>query len=40
MTNPKISIRHLYKIFGDDPQGALHHAQSGMHKAELLAAHR
>ena len=39
MTNPKISIRHLYKIFGDDPQGALHHAQSGMHKAELLEQH-
>ena len=40
MTNPKISIRHLYKIFGDDPQRALQHAKSGMHKAELLEHHR
>ncbi|SLN31864.1 Glycine betaine/L-proline transport ATP-binding protein ProV [Roseivivax jejudonensis] len=40
MADPKISIRNLYKIFGDDPQAALTHAKAGMHKDELLEAHR
>ncbi|ETW13783.1 glycine betaine/proline ABC transporter ATP-binding protein [Roseivivax marinus] len=40
MADPKISIRNLYKIFGEDPKGALTHAKAGMHKAELLDQHR
>ncbi|WP_226782648.1 quaternary amine ABC transporter ATP-binding protein [Oceaniglobus trochenteri] len=40
MTNDiKISIRNLYKIFGDDPQNALEHVRQGMGKTELLAQH-
>lgn len=31
----KISVRNLYKIFGDDPQGALEKVRAGMGKAEL-----
>ena len=31
----KVSIRHLYKIFGADPQGALEKVKAGMGKAEL-----
>ncbi|MFC2967420.1 quaternary amine ABC transporter ATP-binding protein [Acidimangrovimonas pyrenivorans] len=38
--NIKVSIRHLYKIFGDDPQGALAHVKAGMGKPELLEGHR
>lgn len=34
--NVKISIRNLYKIFGDDPQSALQDVQAGMGKPELL----
>lgn len=33
----KISVRSLYKIFGDDPQGALELVRAGMGKAELQA---
>ncbi|MBE9640803.1 ATP-binding cassette domain-containing protein [Salipiger mangrovisoli] len=40
MTDAKISIRNLFKIFGEAPQEALAHAKAGMHKAELLEAHR
>ncbi|EPX86823.1 betaine/proline/choline family ABC transporter ATP-binding protein [Salipiger mucosus] len=40
MSDAKISIRNLYKIFGEDPQGALEHARNGMSKAELLEGHR
>ncbi|MGY9045927.1 hypothetical protein P775_05040 [Puniceibacterium antarcticum] len=37
MTKPvKISIRNLYKIFGDDPQHALKQVQAGKSKADLL----
>ncbi len=32
----KVSIRHLYKIFGTDPQAALARVQDGMGKPELL----
>ncbi|WP_394171323.1 glycine betaine/L-proline ABC transporter ATP-binding protein [Saccharospirillum alexandrii] len=35
----RISIRELYKIFGDDPQKALEHVKAGMSKAELLEEH-
>lgn len=35
----KISIRSLYKIFGDDPQPALQHVKDGMGKTELLEKH-
>ncbi|MBN7787715.1 betaine/proline/choline family ABC transporter ATP-binding protein [Ponticoccus gilvus] len=31
----KISVRNLYKIFGEDPQGALKKVRGGMGKAEL-----
>lgn len=34
--NIKVSIRHLYKIFGDDPQAALQRVKDGMGKPELL----
>ncbi len=33
----KISIRHLYKIFGDNPKAALADVLAGMTKPELLA---
>ncbi|MEX0449718.1 ATP-binding cassette domain-containing protein [Spiribacter sp. 221] len=32
----KISIQHLYKIFGDDPAAALERVKAGVGKAELL----
>ena len=35
----KISIRHLYKIFGARPQEALAHVRAGMGKADLLEEH-
>ncbi|MGZ9809932.1 quaternary amine ABC transporter ATP-binding protein [Pseudoroseicyclus sp. H15] len=34
--NVKVSIRHLYKIFGKDPQAALAKVREGMNKADLL----
>ena len=34
---PKVSIRGLYKIFGDDPKAALARVRGGMGKTELLA---
>ncbi len=34
--NIKISVRHLYKIFGDDPQPALEMVKAGMTKTELM----
>ena len=36
MTQPKVSIRGLYKIFGGDPQRALAAVKRGMGKTELL----
>ena len=39
MSDPKISIRNLYKIFGRAPQEALVQAKAGMHKTELLETH-
>ena len=38
-TEIKISIRNLYKIFGDDPEPALQLVKKGMGKIELLDAH-
>ncbi|MFO8124896.1 glycine betaine/L-proline ABC transporter ATP-binding protein [Yoonia sp.] len=35
----KISIRSLYKIFGDSPEPALQHVKDGMGKTELLEKH-
>ncbi len=35
----KISVRNLYKIFGEDPRTGLVHVKSGMHKAALLRDH-
>ncbi|PTQ67508.1 glycine betaine/proline transport system ATP-binding protein [Celeribacter persicus] len=35
----KVSIRNLYKIFGDDPAGALEHVKSGTTKPELMDQH-
>lgn len=39
MSDPMIAIRNLYKIFGDDPEGALAHVKAGMTKPELLDQH-
>jgi glycine betaine/proline transport system ATP-binding protein len=38
-TQIKISIRSLYKIFGDSPEMALQHVIEGMGKTELLEKH-
>ena len=35
----KISIQHLYKIFGDDPASALEQVKNGVGKPELLEEH-
>jgi len=35
----KISIQHLYKIFGDNPEMALEHVKAGMGKPELMDEH-
>ncbi|MZR11996.1 betaine/proline/choline family ABC transporter ATP-binding protein [Maritimibacter sp. DP07] len=35
--NIKVSIRHLYKIFGEDPEGVLDRVKDGMTKDELMA---
>ncbi|QDY71115.1 quaternary amine ABC transporter ATP-binding protein [Qingshengfaniella alkalisoli] len=40
MSNIKISIKHLYKIFGDTPEAALPHVRDqGMTKSDLLEQH-
>ncbi len=36
----KISIRNLFKVFGDAPRDALAHVKAGMSKAQLLDEHR
>jgi len=36
----KISIRNLYKIFGEQPEAALHHVHNGVEKTELLEKHQ
>ena len=35
----KISIRNLYKVFGDNPEVALQQVKEGMSKSELLEKH-
>ena len=35
----KVSIQHLYKIFGSDPATALEHVKAGMDKTTLLEEH-
>ena len=40
MTEPMVSLRGLYKIFGARDKDVLHHVQGGMGKEELLAQHR
>ncbi|WP_216601421.1 ATP-binding cassette domain-containing protein [Vreelandella azerica] len=35
----KVSIQHLYKIFGNDPLTALEHVKAGMDKSTLLEEH-
>jgi glycine betaine/proline transport system ATP-binding protein len=36
----KISIRHLYKIFGEDPESVLDYVKKGMSKPDLLEHHQ
>jgi len=38
--NIKLSIRNLYKIFGQTPDVALEYVKRGMGKAELLEKHK
>ncbi len=40
MTEPKVRIRDLYKIFGANPQEALKHVRAGMGKEDLLVEHK
>ncbi|WP_417259627.1 quaternary amine ABC transporter ATP-binding protein [Celeribacter sp.] len=35
----KVSIRSLFKVFGDDPQGAMEHVHAGMSKPDLMDQH-
>ena len=39
MTEPMVSLRGLYKIFGTNDKDVLHHVKDGMGKEELLAEH-
>ncbi len=39
MSNIKVSIKNLYKIFGPDPESALPHVLNGATKPELLEQH-
>ena len=39
MTDLKIKIENLYKIFGNKPQSVLKHVQDGMSKSDLLEKH-
>ena len=39
MSNIKVSIKNLYKIFGPDPKAALPHVLNGASKPELLEKH-
>ena len=39
MTDMKIQIKNLYKIFGPKPKSVLKHVQDGMSKQELLEKH-
>ena len=35
----RVALKHLYKIFGDDPEGAMEHVTQGLSKPELLDQH-
>ena len=39
MSDIKVSIKNLYKIFGSDPESVLGEAKAGMSKADLLEKH-
>ena len=39
MSEAKIKIKNLYKIFGKDPEGAMEHVKNGVGKDELLEKH-
>ena len=39
ISDPKIQIRNLYKVFGTDPKSALRFVKDGMDKDKLLAEH-
>lgn len=39
MSDVKVSIRNLYKVFGKEPQEALEYVHQGLGKQELLAQH-
>ena len=39
MTEPKIKIQNLYKIFGAKPQSVIEHVEQGISKQELLEQH-
>ena len=34
---PKLVIKNLYKVFGDDPQGAMKLVEKGLDKAEIFS---
>ena len=40
MSNPKVSLRWLYKIFGSNGHAVLEHVKSGMSKDDLLLQHK
>jgi len=39
MTEAKVKIENLYKIFGRKPRSVLDHVKNGMSKTELLEKH-
>ena len=39
MSEAKIQIKNLYKIFGKNPKGAMEHVKNGVGKDELLEKH-
>ena len=39
-TEPKVSLRNLYKIFGSESHEALKHVKNGLTKEELLVQHK
>ena len=39
MSEAKIQIKNLYKIFGKNPASAMEHVKSGVGKDELLEKH-
>ena len=39
MTDTKIEIRNLYKVFGNNPEAAMKHVHAGISKQDLLDRH-